>query len=143
MLYVNCYSQIPNGNELLLSEIGATSEKILASQHISVVTRLVNTRLRDVYFNKDGTFGMFYSQDIGDYNSSKIYSFTKSKICYNVRYIFDITDRDEFIEDLLKGDFYRKSPFVYYHKTLNLMVSIQFDKKFYSVDYSKKPINSK
>ncbi|MBB5639048.1 hypothetical protein HDE68_004986 [Pedobacter cryoconitis] len=118
-----------------------TSDEIISMENDGVNDPILNTQLRDVGL-EDGGFNLHYTHfiDHGKYESSDIYGFDAKKKCIYMTTILDISKKHEQIGYLLKNGFYKKQPFKFYHKTLNLMVLVNFDDKFVSFTYQRKPI---
>lgn len=115
------------------------SDSIIEQENTSIDIDFLHTRLRSVSLLPNGGFSLHYTTEIDTSQSSKIYTFNKYKMLTHMTLIQDVGNRDEQIEYFLANGFYRKSPYVYYHKTLDLMVKITFDNKFVAFDYSNKP----
>lgn len=115
------------------------SLSIIEMENNNIGLGMLESKLRSVDVLGNGGFSLHYTNDIGDTQQSKIYTFNKIKMLTHLTYIQDLENRDEQIETFLANGFYRKAPYLFYHKTLDLMVKVDFDNKFVSFDYSNKP----
>ncbi|TKC03417.1 hypothetical protein [Pedobacter cryotolerans] len=136
LLCLNCFSQSQWDSEA--DTFTKNAQQIIKEKNNWISNKKYNTALRLVRPEPKG-FSMLYTFQIGSSEKTDIYKFDSRSMCVSLVKIEDVEFKNYYINDFLKSDFIRKSTSTFYHKTLNLMAIVEFDSKFVSITYSKKP----